>query len=478
MTLAVARWGTVGGIAAVTVGLALWLRALGVLSAAVAAIALQASVLPLDVPWRLDLGLDLAPLPVALAAPLALVPALRWDPLAPAIVSAVASGATTWWLFGAMRALGAAPALAAPLAVLAALHPAWLYGAASGSGSVVGAALLVLGLGAYERWRRSGDILPLAGSSFAMGAAGLARYDAFVVGLALAGLIAAGPRGERGRPAVAIGYATGVVGTLGLWIVVSGLASGDILAFIGGAREASLPPPTSELPVHALLVLVPAAAIAGVALALRRGGAPAVATLVVALAAVLAAIVSGSALSLDAVVPLVPLAALVLADVAHGSFAAAASALGAAALLLVCGAAAVAVSHDWGEGHAAVVAAVRGTEVRSWSGERDLAAALRLTTGRVLADPRVDAVPMLLTAAPERFVTIERSARVPLTAAGLGELVLVRTPTGHGATDRIARAWPTLYAGGAPWARPLGAFPASGEAAEYRLYGVEGASPR
>lgn len=478
MTVAVARWGTVAGIAAATVGVALWLRALGVLSAAAAAIALQASVLPLDVAWRLDLALDLPPLPVALAAPLALVPALRWDTLAPAIVSAVASGATSWWLFRAMRALGAAAVFAASLTLLAAAHPAWLYAAASGSGTVVGSALMVLGLAAYERWQRSGDILPLAGSSFAMGAAGLARYDAFLVGLALAGLIARGSSGERGRPAVAIGYATAVVGVLGLWVVVSGLAAGDVLAFLGRARDASLPPPTSDLPLPALLVLVPAAAIAGVALAVRRGGAPAVATLVVALAAVLAAIVSGSALSLDAVVPLVPLAALVLADVAHGSFAAAASALGAAALLLACGAAALAVSHDWGEGHAAVTAAVRGTEVRSWSGERDLAAALRLTTGRVLVDPRVDAVPMLLAAAPERFVSIGRSARVPLTAAGLAELVLVRTPTGHGETDRIAQAWPTLYGGGASWARPVATFPASGEAAEYRLYSVEGASAR
>ncbi len=483
MTAAAARWGVILGFGGASIAFALWMRSVGIFSAGAAMIALEASVGTSGASWRGDLALDLPPLPVLLAMPLASLPALRWDPIAPVIVSAVAAGATAWCLLRSLTALGLGAALATVLTLAAALHPVWLYAASSGSGSVVAAALLILGLRLYGQWRRTADVLALAGSSFVIAFAGLARYDAFVVGLALAAMIALRPRGigeDEGATALAIAYAAAVVGVLGLWAVVSALVTGDPLAFVARSRAAFAPPPASDPPIHVLLVLVPAVALASVALMARRPSAATVALMVTASAAVVASIVSGAVLSLDAVVPLVPLGTMVLGELAETgrSPARALVALGAAGLV-ACGGAAVALSSDWGEGHRAIVEAARGIYNPMWVGERDLAASIRTIGGRVLLDPRTSAVPALLAASPERIVTLtERPGGPGPTVAGLADLVVVRTPSGHGAADRIAAAWPTLYDGGAGWAALVGAFPASGEAAEFRLYRVTVVSVR
>lgn len=472
VSLALARWGMVAGVGGMSAAAALWLRAAGIFSAAAALVAFQAGGVASGRPW---IGFDVPPLPVLLATLAALVPGLRWEVIGPDLVSALAAGATAWWLVRSLREIGVGAALVAVLTIAATFHPAWVYAAASGSGSVLGAALVVLGLRLYGRWRRSGDVLAAAGSSFVVGCAGLARYDAFLVGLAIAGLIAVGPRiGRTGdaRPAFAIAYATGVVGVLALWLVVSGVVTGAALGFISRARVATLPPATQDAPLHALLIVVPAVALAIVALSARVFSAPAVATLVVAAAAIAASIVSGSLLSVDAVVPLVPLAALILGELARRGGAARPVAAFVAAVLVACGAGAIALSPEPNEGHRAVVDALQGRAAPMWGGERALADEIRSTPGRVLLDPRVEAVPALLVADAARVVTVaEVPERIP-TPAGIADLVLVRTPSGRGAFDRVGAAWPTLYGGGASWATLVGALPVSGEAAEYRLYRV------
>ncbi len=472
MTLALARWATVAGVGGGTAAAALWLRTAGIFSAAAAAVALQASGAASGRPW---IGFDVPPLPVVLATPLALVPALRWDALGPATISATAAGVTAWWLLRSLRALGTGAALAVILTLAVAFHPVWLYAAASGSGSVLAACLLVGGLRLYERWRRTGAVLALAGSSFVVAFAGFARYDAFVVGLAVAGLIAVGVRiggATDARPAFAIAYAAGVVGVLGLWLVVSGVVTGDALGFIARASIASTPPATRDAPVHALLVLVPAVALAVASLAARSHGVAAVATLVVGTAAAASSVASGSLLSIDAVVPLVPLAALVLGDLSGRRTVRPLVPAVLAVAFAACGAGAVLLSPEPAEGHRAAVDLLRGHSAPMWPGERAVADAIRATTGRVLLDPRVEAVPALLVGDASRVVSVAEMPAQLATPTGRAELVLVRTPAGRGADDRVVSGWPTLYAGGAPWASLAGAFPVSGEAAEYRLYRV------
>lgn len=468
----VARWCTVAGVGGATAACGLWLRSLGLFSAAAAMIALRASAVPFGSPPSLGaLGSDLPPLPILLTMPLAVVPAMRWEPYAPVVVSAIAAGLAVWWLVGSLRAIGLRTALAIALSAAVAIHPAWLYAAAAGSGSVLAAALLIGGLRMYRRWERSGDALFLLVSAFAIAAAGLARYDMLLVGAGLAVLIFVGPRARPGeprdeRPAFAVAYAAAVAGVLGLWLVVNWSISGDPLAFIRGSFVALHSPP--RVPLGAFIVAIPAVIAAVLALALRRATATALATAVVTSTALFASAVSVSPLSLDAVLPLTPLTALLIGEIAADR-ASVGLAL-AAPVLVAIGIFALLSSDDWGEAQRALIDVLRGEPVLMWSGERDVAAAVRSDGRSVLIDERVDAVAALLVDQARR-VPFERTVR---DAGGRPEadLVLARTPTGRGANDRVDAAWPTLYDGGVPWAREVARAPVFGEPAEYRLYAV------
>lgn len=471
------RWATILAVGGATFAVGLWLRSLGLFSAGAAMTALRASSVPFGARPSLGaLGFDLPPLPILLAMPVALVPAVRWDPILPVAVSAAAAGVAAWWLVGSLRALGLGIAASSAVAIAVAVHPVWLYAAASGSGSVVAAALLVAALRLYRRWQTTGDALSVLASAFAMALAALARYDLAVVGCAVAALIAFGPRARAQEPrderaAFAVAYAAAVLGALGLWLVTTGLVVGDPLAFVARSFDAVAAPPSGRVPLHVLLVMVPALAAAGVAAATRRGTVTVLATCLVSACAIVASVVSGSPLSLDGVVPLVPLTGLLVGEVAAGrrlSLPALAIALPA---LATAGAFALALSTDWGEAHRAAVDAVRGRTSAMWTGEREAAAFVRARSGTVLIDERSEPVVALLIGASRRVVAAERAA---LSTRGRpdADLVLVRTPSGRGAVDATAAAWPTLYDGGVPWARALGSWPVSGEPAEYRLYAV------
>lgn len=473
--MAVARATAVLGVTGAVVLLGLWLRSLGMFSAGAAMVAFRASTVPFSASPSLGaLGSDLPPLPILLAMAIAIIPALRWDPIAPAIVSAVAAGVAAWWLVGSLRAMGLGLAASAVLALAVTVHPAWLYAAASGSESVVATALLIGGLRLYARWRRTGEALAILASAFAVALAGLARYDLVAVGCAIALLVAFGPRARPDEPrdervAFSVAYAAAVLGVFAVWLIVNGLTIGDPLGFVARSAVAVAAPPSARVPLHALAIVVPAIVLAALAAAMRRGTVLALTVAVVAVAAVMASAVSGSPLSLDAVLPLVPLSGLLLGEVVSGRPGQTALAAFAAPVLVLAGVFAIALSTDWGEAHQGVIDAVRGRASAMWAGERDAATHVRAAGGTVLVDVRVDAVVALLIGPPA------------LVAAGDGlaanarpgtDLVLVRTPTGRGAAELTARAWPTLYGGGVPWARAVGTWPVWGEPAEYRLYAV------
>ncbi len=465
----VMRWGTILGVGGASAAVALWMRSMGIFSAGAAMVALRANA-----PASFEtVGLDLPPLPVILSMPLGFLPALRWDPLGPAVVSATAAGIAAWWLFGALRAMGVRTAAALLIAAGAVLHPGWVYAAASGSGTVLASALLVAALRLHRRWQGSGEAVAILASSFAMALGGLARYDFFLVGWAVALLVLRGsrarpkdPRDER--PAFSVAYAAAVTGTLGLWLVTVGTVTGDPLAFIGASRDALAAPSSSNAPVHALVVIVPALLLAALAAVLRRGQAATVSMAVITSAAVGASIVSGSPLSLDAVLPLVPLSALLAGEIVAAHLRLRPLVALAVPGLVLSGAVAVALSPDWGEGHRATLDALAGRARPMWQGERDLAAGLRAASGRVVVDQRIDGVATLLLASPHLVAPVD-----PGTTPPRADLVLVRTPAGRGSAHRVAAAWPTLYSGGAPWAQLVGSWPVSGEPGEYRLYAVQ-----
>lgn len=182
-------------------------------------------------------------------------------------------------------------------------------------GPVAGSALLIGALLSYARWQRTGNPLALIVSSFAVGMGGLARQELFVVGWALALFTLLGPRvrpdGRRDeRPAFAIAYAAAVTGVLGLWLVIA-LVTGDIGGSVGSTQDPP-PGPFRRSLTDAIVVLVPALALAAIAAWARRAVASAVAVVTVAAVAIVAAIVTGASLALDAILPLVPLSALLL----------------------------------------------------------------------------------------------------------------------------------------------------------------------
>ncbi|MDE3111889.1 MAG: hypothetical protein KGN00_06140 [Chloroflexota bacterium] len=477
------RWAIILAAGGTAVAVGLWLRSFGLFSAGAAMIALRASAVAFGTPPSIGaLGFDLPPLPILLAAPFAAAPVLRWDPILPVVVSAAAAGIAAWWVLGSLRGIGLGVGAAAAVALAVAVHPVWLYAAASGSGSVVAAALLVAALRLYRRWQVTGEALPMIASAFAMALASLARYDLAVVGCGLAVLVALGrrarpqePRDER--PAFAVAYAAAVLGSLGVWLVTTGLVVGDPLAFVVRAFDAVAAPPSAAPPLHVLLVIVPAVAAAAAAAAMRRASATVLSTALVAVAAVVTSATSGSPLSLDAVVPLVPLTGLLVGEiVARRRIVFPSLALALPALVAV-GALALSVSTDWGEAHRAAIDALRGRTSTMWTGERGVAAFIRRTGATVVVDARVDGVVALLLGSSRDVVATDTSPTAA-SARPDADLILVRTPTGRGASEATAREWPTLYQGGVPWARALGSWPVSGEPAEYRLYAVTSVAGR
>lgn len=185
------------------------------------------------------------------------------------------------------------------------------------AGPLLGSALLVAALFAYARWQRTGDALALVASSFAVGLAGLARYDLFIVGGALAVFTLVGPRARPEeardeRPAFAIAYGAAVTGVLGLWLVTAAVTTGDVFGLIAPSQPPATP--LRRIAVEALVVMVPVLVLALVAAVSRRGIATAVAAGTLAAWAAAAAIVSDTWLALDAVIPLVPLGALLAAE--------------------------------------------------------------------------------------------------------------------------------------------------------------------
>jgi hypothetical protein len=110
------------------------------------------------------------------------------------------------------------------------------------SGPLAAVALFAGAALAYARWQRRGDPLALISSAFAVGIGGVARYDLFVVGLAMSAFVLIAPvpaargasagRGRRdARPAYATAHAAAVTGVLGLWLLVAVVTQGYPFAF-------------------------------------------------------------------------------------------------------------------------------------------------------------------------------------------------------------------------------------------------------
>ena len=234
---------------AASIAAALWLHSIGVLAFGPAVTAYRASLLAGTAPSLWPIGFDVPPLPVLLALPTAAIPAFRWTVLAPAVVASLAAALAVWSLGGCLAGLGVRPRAALAVAAAVAVQPLWLIGAATGSSQLLAAALLVAGARGILAWLRTRDVLGLVGSSFALGAASLVRYDLALLGIALAALVgfAAAKDGAEVRArALAIGYVTPVIGTLGLWIVVVGFSPATCSGSPAGPRPRSASPPTGH----------------------------------------------------------------------------------------------------------------------------------------------------------------------------------------------------------------------------------------
>lgn len=467
-------------VLAITAVVAAWLHSVGVLALAPAAVAYRASLLSAGGTVE-ALGFDVAPLPVLLALPLAAIPAFTWTALAPAILASLAAALTVWSLAGAMRGGGMRPRVALAVAAAVAVQPIWVVAAATGSSQVLAAALLVAGARGLLAWVRTRDELALAASSFALGGAALARYDALLTGIALAALVGlmAAREGHLIRArALAIGYLTPVIGTLGLWLVVVTLATGDPLGLVSRAHASVAPAPDATRSLAELLLALGALGIAATAAALSRDRATAVlATMVAGVAAppLVLGVVTLTPMTLDDLVPAIPLLALLVARPSRARAVVAPAAL----VLALAAAASMSLAEDRALGHREALGALTGTETRMWAGERDIAAAVRGLGGSVLVDDRVDVIPALLIGDAARVVGRGHPAWAGALEdpAAAVDLVLVRTPSGRAAAHAVAGVLPTLYDGGLNWDL-VADRPVSGEAARYRLYLAEGREAR
>jgi hypothetical protein len=420
-----------------------------------------------------SLGYDLPPLPTLLELPLAVLPGLRSTPVPGSIVAGAAAVIAALSLLTLLRGLGLAAWLSAGLVAAALLHPLTLYGVATGSGDVLGVALLLVGVRFLLDWVRTSNSIPLVAAAFAIGFAGLARYDLVVVAATLTAVVAmlTGPAPGQ-RLAFAIAFGTPAAAILGLWLVLNALATGNPLTFAAEQYTTALAAPATTPHTQSwilstfgpFLLMAPAvvpALLGAVAACSRRAARPALVLVMpivtVPLAAMAGTLVGRAPVGLMDALPLVWLSGALLGAVLPrwSALALPLVALGAAG---------------------AVAPILSLLESPMWRPERDLAATIRKeSTGRdVLVDDRRDVLPVFLTGEPAHFVAPADPdfGSISSNPRGRVRLVLVHSPAGDG-LGPSQQTWPRVAAGEIPWAELVGEWPVSGQPTErYRLFRV------
>jgi hypothetical protein len=450
-----------------------------------------------------SLGYDVPPLPTALELPLVLLPPLHSSPLAGVIVASAAAVLLGWSALGVLRGCGLRRWTVVALTAAILLNPLMLYAVGTGAGDVLGVALLLLGLRLVLDWARDEkNTLALCGGAFAVGFAGLARYDLILVAAALTAVVAlmAARQPSQGI-AYAIAFGTPAAAMLGLWLVLNGLATGNPLTFVGQAARALAPPGLTFQPalgswLAACLLTAPlvVAALPGAAIRVVRGRQrtrPALVLGAVALAAPVAAglgsLVAGSGspglLSALALVPL----SVVLLGVVVGPLESrrwwptlvGAAAVGSVLLPL----ASMASRDEWGAGYPAFIAMLRGEAAAPmWASEQAVAAAIReQSEGRdVLLDDRREALPALFVGSTNHLIaTADPDFGAVLSdPRGRARLILIQIHVQvqtAGREDEITAAWPRLSGVGVAWAEQVGEWPVTGDPqGKYRLFRVNG----
>jgi hypothetical protein len=461
----------------------------GILTAEAALRSLRASQMLFGVAPSIEsLGFELPPLATLLQVPLVLLPPFRSSALPGSIIASGALATAAWALLGSLRGFGLGWKLAGLLVCAVVLHPLVLYATATGAGDVLGLALLLVGLRLVLAWVRESNSIALVGGAFAFGLAGLARYDLLAMSAALTFVIARLAGSAPGqRTAFAIAFGTPAAATLGLWLVLNGLATSNPLTFAARAASALAPPPAS-LHTQAgssfppVLLMAPAtvpAAIGAAAVCARfaRRARVVLVVLVASLAALIAPVVGAALrevpLTLMDGLPLVALSVLLMGALATqaedlGRWAPVTVGVALASAVAAVGPMATRVESGAGYG-AFMMTLAGGSPAPMWSAERELASTIRqASTGRdVLVDDRRDPLPVLLTGEPSHFFAAADPDYAVVRSDPLGQvrLILVHAP---GDEDG-------LY-GNASSSELLGDWPISGDpTGHYRLYRVTAA---
>jgi hypothetical protein len=274
---------------------------------------------------------------------------------------------------------------------------------------------------------------------------------------------------------------------MGLWLLVTWLATGNPLSFVGhtlaAGNQSHVRNPNS-LAQFLLLAPLMIVALPGAGALLARGDQQARPALVLSAASlavagrVLADALAGGSPGLVSALPLVPLSALLLADVArplrgHRVWP---LVLGAAALACVVAPFQALASRDEpGEGYSRFASLVTGQGSQPmWASEQALGAALRQQSqGRdVLLDDERDPLLAFFVQAPDHLIaTADPDFGAVLSdPRGRARFILAQTP---GSDDHVNAMWPRLYAGGVPWAQQVGEWPVSDDpTSRYRLFEV------
>jgi hypothetical protein len=230
-------------------GLGVAAERLGIVSAEGAWRGLRAAQVLFAAPPSIEsLGYDLPPLPTLLQLPFAVLPPLRFSTLPGSLVASAAVALAAWSLWSTLRRLGRGRWIAAAATSMLVLHPVTLYAVATGSGDVLAVALLLLALRLWLGWLWTGSLVPLVAAAFALGFGCLARYELIWVGMGLTGGVAllAGrhhatrePAGAVSQPgarlALAIAFGTPVGFAVGLWLLLTALATGNPFSFVAAA---------------------------------------------------------------------------------------------------------------------------------------------------------------------------------------------------------------------------------------------------
>lgn len=490
------RWVTLSALVAGAVGLAAGslANALGIVTAEVALRTLRASrvLFGPEVSLR-ALGFDLPPLGTMLLVPLTAVPALRTTTVPAALLGAAALALAAWSLLSALRALGVGRATSLALAAAFTLQPIVLYAAAAGAGELLAAALLLLAIRLLLAWLGGGGLIPLAAAGFVLGAATMARYELVLVAMTIAAAVgpAAAVRGSARREeriANVIAFGSPIVFSLGLWLLLNALVTGNPVRFLLGGPD--LAPPATAAP------LVPAAAAAFLAAGMLAAAAAALPSRRLRRTVTVLAFAAGPVLVAAAVSALLPdlspdpergLAAVGLGTLLVGAAIVGAGggrgpAWGAVAIAI---AATLPLSlasgeqRDSGRGYARFMAPRDRSMDAMWPAERELGTVLRAVAGEglVLVDERRDYLPAFFAGRPEVLVAAADVDVRGVLADRMGRVrfILVRTPAPSAALERSAvnRALPGLYEGRLSWAELVGTWPVTGWPGQsYRLYRV------